>query len=183
MKGFPGKGLRRPDVLTVQFGIHSCFHADPEGQFSKHLTAINTVLLDMHLQNIPKLMQAIRRAIDHDVVLDAGVAGTETQQQTRTSVVVITSGSTFTRVGGISIDACVRRFNRAATTAAHEAGFVVLDRGEIEHRLMHKSDLAKNPILLGDIHLPPPGPSLVSTCLLHLMKCMSKAAAHFKINA
>jgi hypothetical protein len=183
MAGFPGEGLRRPDVLTVQFGMHSCWHADPEGLYSKHLTAVNQTMIEAHLGAIPKLMQAIRRTVDHDVVLAPGASGTELVKQTRTTVIVVTSGSTGMEVGGVSIDTCVQRFNRAATTAAHEAGFAVLDRGEIEHRLMHKSAFASNPILHADMHLPQPGQNLVATCLLHLMTCLNANASQYKIDA
>jgi len=181
--GFPGEGLRRPDVLTVQMGMHTCWHANPEGLYSKHLPGINDTMVEAHLKSIPKLMQSIREAIDQDVVPKAPSAAGDVQTQTRTTVIVLTSGSTGMDTGGVSIDTCIRRFNRAATKAAHDYGFAVLDRGEIEHRLMHKSTLAEHPILRSDMHLPQPGQNLVSTCLLHLMGCLSNSTAGMKINS
>ncbi len=182
--GFGGEGIRRPDVLTVQFGMHSCWHANPEGLYSKHMHAVNQSMVDAHLKSIPTLMRKIREAVDQNVVLKtAAPAGTEATHQTRTMVIILTSGSTGMDFGGVSIDTCIRRFNRAATKAAHEFGFAVLDRGEIEHRLMHKSILAENPVLHSDMHLPQPGQNLVATCLLHLMTCLANNTATLKINS
>jgi len=38
MAGFGGEGSRRPDMLTIQFGMHSCWHSSPQGMYSTHLT-------------------------------------------------------------------------------------------------------------------------------------------------
>lgn len=180
IKGFPGEGIRRPDVLTVQMGMHSCWHSNPEGLYSKHLHEVNTSMVEDHLNGIPKLMQSIRNAIDRDVTAASTVEGA---QQTRPMVIVVTSGSAGMELAGVSIDGCVQRFNRAATKAAHEYGFAVLDRGEIEHRLMHNSVWADKPILKADMHLPQPGQNLVATCLLHLMTCLDKNTDYRKITA
>ena len=53
-KGFAGENNRRPDVLTIQFGMHSCWHANPQGLYSKHLKEINTSMIDSHIHAIPK---------------------------------------------------------------------------------------------------------------------------------
>ena len=53
-KGFAGENNRRPDVLTVQFGMHSCWHANPQGLYSKHLKEINISMIDSHIHAIPK---------------------------------------------------------------------------------------------------------------------------------
>eukprot|EP00428_Durinskia_dybowskii_P070363 CAMPEP_0170414504 /NCGR_PEP_ID=MMETSP0117_2-20130122/32102_1 /TAXON_ID=400756 /ORGANISM="Durinskia baltica, Strain CSIRO CS-38" /LENGTH=176 /DNA_ID=CAMNT_0010672395 /DNA_START=159 /DNA_END=689 /DNA_ORIENTATION=- len=152
-------------------------------------------MIQAHLDAIPKLMKAIRLAIDRDVKLApdnkqaaTGAAGAAeeaaaTAKQTRVRVIVLTSGSTGMEVGGVSIDTCIQRFNRASTIAAHKYGFAVLDRGEIEHRLMAKSTLSPQPILNSDMHLPQPGQNLIATTLLHLMTCLDKNASNYKIDA
>ena len=172
--GFPGEGLRRPDILTVQLGMHSCWHAIPEGLYSKHLTEINQTMIDAHLNQIPILMKSIRTAIDTIITLKPGITGTEMEKQTKTTVIFLTSGNTGMLYGGINIDTCIIKFNQAIIKYAHEYGFSVLDRGEIEHRLMHKSVFSENPILHTDMHLPQPGQNLVSTTLLHMITCLNK---------
>lgn len=179
--GFAGEGIRRPDVLTLQMGMHSCWHAIPEGHYSKHLHEANASMIEAHLLAVPKLMKTVRQAIEQDV---APAKATEGQQeQTRTTVIVLTSGSTQMGLTSPATDICIERFNRVVTKAAHENGFAVLDRGEIERRLMHKSTIAESPILKPEMHLPQPGQNLVSTCLLHLMTCLGNTTANMKITS
>mmetsp|Transcript_27178 Transcript_27178/g.45830 ORF Transcript_27178/g.45830 Transcript_27178/m.45830 type:complete len:438 (+) Transcript_27178:61-1374(+) len=179
--GFPGEGVRRPDILTIQLGMHSCWHSNPEAHYSKHLTAVNTSMVEQHLRDVVTLMQAIRRAIDTPSTakpIDGGdkVAG-------HTTVIVVTSGSAGLQEGGLSVDACVQRFNRVAEQAAHDAGFLVLERGELEHRLMYKSSFAENPLLRNDMHLPQPAQNIISTCLLNLITCADKHTKSFNVPA
>lgn len=161
--GFPGEGNRRPDILTIQFGMHSCWHSNPNGLASKHLEEINQTMIEKHIEDIPKLMKAIRRAID---------IGNE-KNKNPTTVIILTSGSCGLNEGGSSIDECILRFNRIAADSAHAVGFSVLERGEIERRLLFKSFKAPKPLLIGDMHLPQPAQNVIATCLLHLMTCLN----------
>jgi hypothetical protein len=161
--GFGGEGERRPDVLTIQFGMHSCWHASPEGLYSKHLHEVNSSMINQHLEDIVSLFAAVRRAID--------IAHSKSGKLT--TVIVLTSGSTGMTNNATSIDNCILRFNRAASLAAHDYGFSVLDRGELERRLMYKSIEAAHPLLKPDMHLPQPAQNIIATCLLHLMHCLN----------
>jgi hypothetical protein len=165
--GFGGEN-RLPDFLTIQFGLHSCWHASPEGLYSTNLKEMNQSMVSTHLNDIPKLMISIRNAIDNYNSHDKNNLNSN-----KTIVIIVTSGSSGMAENGTSIDDCVLQFNRAAEKYAHQYGFAVLDRGEIEHRLMHKSVKASSPVLTMDMHLPQPAQNLVSTCLLHLMTCLS----------
>jgi hypothetical protein len=169
VRGFPGEGKRRPDVLTLQMGLHSCWHAHAD-----HLSTPNMSMVEQHLKDAVVLMRRVRSVVDGESQATP-IAGESTG---RTTVIVVTAGS----VGGImhgtrdavTIDACVQRFNRVVEKAAHEVGFAVLERGEIEHRLMYKSQFATSPTLKNEMHLPQPAQNLVSTCLLSLVSCLEK---------
>jgi hypothetical protein len=169
--GFPGEGTRRPDVLTVQLGMHSCWHSLPEGLYSRHLTEPNETQIARHLEDITTLMKSIRKAVDFQLEVAADDKG----YRPRTRVIAVTSGATGMEVSGATVDTCVLRFNRAVTAAAHAQGFAVLDRGEIEHRLMHGSVLAAHPVLKPDMHLPQPGQNIVATCLLDMVRCLGES--------
>ena len=77
---------------------------------------------------------------------------------------------------GTTIDDCIARFNRASTDAAHNHRFAVLDRGEIERRLMFKSMYADQPNLLPDMHLAQPAQNIIATSLLHMITCLNATA-------
>ena len=70
------------------------------------------------------------------------------------------------------VDACIAQFNRIVTDQAHVYGFPVLDKGEIERRLMRKSYGHSNPPLANEVHLAQPGPAISSTSLLSLITCL-----------
>ena len=55
----------------------------------------------------------------------------------------------------------------------HQQGFAVLDRGEIERRLMHKSAFSDSPNLNPDMHLSPPTQNIVATSLLKILSCLA----------
>lgn len=179
IKGFDGEGNRRPDILTVQFGMHTCWHASPQGLYSTHLTATNTSMLDAHLAGIHRLMSAIRRAVDHPGrALQAG----EEDRRKPVTVVIVTSGASGMSENGTSIDDCILRFNRAAERAAHDYGFAVLERGEIERRLMYKSVYSESPIIVPEMHLPQPAQNIIATCLTHLFTCLNSTSQTVTMN-
>eukprot|EP01038_Epipyxis_sp_PR26KG_P013539 gene13539-18160_t len=164
ISGFSGEGNRRPDVLTIQFGLHSCWHASPQGLYSTHLHEVNASMLDKHLADIPKLMDSIKKAI---------MIQNTTHQ---TMVIIVTSGSSGMSHNGTEIDDCILKFNRAAAISAHEHGFAVLERGEIERRLLYKSIQSTNPILEIEMHLPQPAQNIIATSLLHLINCLNASS-------
>lgn len=159
--GFPGAEGRRPDILTLQMGLHSCWHADPHGLYSKHLHAVNETMINTHLQDIRKLMAAVRKAVEL-----AAKDGHPTK-----TVIVLTSGATG-MPNSATINECILRMNRAVDSAAHEQGFAVLDRGEIERRLMHKSLFSDHPSMAVEMHLHQPAQNIIATCLLDMITCL-----------
>jgi hypothetical protein len=118
-------------------------------------------MIDKHVADLYKLMHAIKLAVEKS---NAKGMGTKT-------VVVLTSG--FNGEFSAEIDECILRMNRAASDAAHLNGFAVLERGEIEKRLMYKSLKAANPILHNEMHLSQPAQNIIATLLMELSACLS----------
>ncbi|RYY87388.1 hypothetical protein EON63_04060 [archaeon] len=170
--GFPGEGVRRPDLLTVQFGMHSCWHASPHGAKSAnyHLTHFNQSMFDLHVKNIWKLMAAMRSALDHD----PPIAGAS---RNHTTIIFLTSGSIGMEEVGDETDKCILKMNRVTAEAARAYGFAVLDRGEIERRLVFKSFLSNHKHIPIETHLAQPAQNIVATSLLHLYDCLEDAKA------
>lgn len=164
VKAGPDAG-RQPDVLTLQTGLHTCWHADPGGLYSKHLTEFNQTLVNSHFEQLEKLYSSVRRVVDRRAV--NGTAATQ--------VIVVTSGSSGKVVGTTHIDECILTFNRKAARLAHEYGFAVLERGEIERRFMYKSLYAEEGqgFLKSDMHLEMPVQAVVATTLLNMITCLS----------
>ena len=70
---------------------------------------------------------------------------------------------------------CQWRYNRILAHEAHKHGFVVLEREEIERRLLYKSEhyipvRTMKPIL----HLENPSANIIATSLLVLISCLRK---------
>jgi len=154
---------RRPDILTIQTGMHSCWHAHPEGEFSAHIHEVNGSMIEAHAASLDKLMKAVRVAVDRP-----------TNASAPTMVIVVTSGSVGMAKGD-NINNCILRLNRLAVAAAHAQGFAVLERGEIERRLLFKSLHTKGPFEF-ETHLTQPAQNIIATCLLSMMTCLDREA-------
>lgn len=149
--------------------MHSCWHTHPEGLYSADLPDVNRTTLNRHFAGVQLLMQSVRRAID--------AANKATNGQSTTQVIVITSGATYSD-NGTRMDDCISRFNRLFEIEAHKAGFAVLERGEIERRLMFKSLQSELPLLTPQMHLPQPAQNIVATCLLSMIQCLTDSGVH-----
>ena len=149
---------RRPDVLVIQLGLHTCIHAHDRGA--------NETMIRNHIADLPKLMRHINEAVSRP------------SDKPKTMVIMMTAG----RYGGpdIRIDKCSTRFNRNLARQAHIAGFTVLEREEIERRLMFKSEYqgengeATHLYMKHNLHLQNPAPQIVGTSILTLISCLRK---------
>lgn len=149
--------------------MHSCWHTHPEGLYSTELPDVNRTTLDRHFEGVRLLMQNVRRSVS--------AANTAAGGKSTTQVIVVTSGATYSE-NGTRMDDCISRFNRLMESEAHKAGFAVLERGEIERRLMFKSLQAESPILTPMMHLPQPAQNIVASCLLTMIQCLSEGGVH-----
>lgn len=149
--------------------MHSCWHTHPQGLYSSELHAVNHTMLRRHVEDVGRLLRSVRRSVEESNRLTQGAS---TQQ-----VVLVTSGATYME-NGTEMDDCITRMNRAAERVAHSLGFAVLERGEIERRLMFKSLQTDQPLLAPNMHLSQPAQNIVSTSLLQLLHCLQSAGVH-----
>lgn len=168
------EGSRMPDVVTIQLGLHTCFHASPEGFYSPWLKEMNSTMVDNHLNDVDKLMENVRKAIDTPPKDYAGSLTSDGRR--KVTVIVVTSGASGLGSNGTSIDDCILKFNRRTERAAHRQGFAVLERGEIERRLMYKSLRSDSPPIVEEMHLPQPAQNIIATCLLRLLTCLNESS-------
>lgn len=165
VKGFEGEN-RRPDLLAIQFGLHTCAHGIGETYDNGYL---NETFVDTQRQEIWKFMEVLRQAIDNPKV---------SFRVNPTTVVILATGSAGSRAQKYKTDQCVQMINEEIFQAAHAFGFAVLDRYEIERRLLRRSLYSKHAYLIDEMHLFQPAQSLVSTSLLYLYTCLN----HYNIS-
>jgi hypothetical protein len=151
--------LSYPHYLIIHIGLHTCVHAINGAHY-------NQTMITQHLQDINSLIHGITTAIQRTPT-------TTTLPSYRTTVIFQLagrSGSTDQRQ-----DSCTREFNRQVAYLAHEAGFIVFEREEIERRLLFKSEYwSDHRAIKPNLHLEPPGPQIVATALLGLIACLAK---------
>ena len=147
---------RHPDVLVIEMGHAVCTHpTDPAAE--------PNLDKDKLVEQLKSLFDGVSAAIGRP----AGAA----EPAQRTTVIV----STAPRIAGANhaTDTCVYRANRILAREAHRHGFVVLEREEMEHRLMFKqgaSDDLKELIPMSE----PPTHHIVATSLLSLIGCLAR---------
>jgi hypothetical protein len=153
------KSIRKPDLLIVQTGLHSCHHSHADGYSKRYKPwVVNYTMISRHLSEIPKLVTSIRQAVNRGKLGD-------------TMVLMMTSGYSLNQKS--QLDQCVNKFNRMMTNVAHSNGFPVMDRGEIERRLIYKyrDSPEESPLKLG-IHLSQPAQSIIASTLVRMIQCL-----------
>ena len=81
-------------------------------------------------------------------------------------------------------DECIWRFNRILTHEAHKQGFAVLEREEIERRLLFKAEhYIPTRNMKPNLHLETPAPNIIATALLTLISCLKKNESSSFIHA
>ncbi|KAJ1426220.1 hypothetical protein B484DRAFT_450822 [Ochromonadaceae sp. CCMP2298] len=154
------EGAQSPDLLVMQVGHSTCAHSmDPEKASSELLLDGNT--REKHIKEVEVLMDAVKRALQR--------AGRD-----RYTVLVVTAPRVV--VGNDAADRCTWEVNRRVAKAAHERGFAVLEREEIEHRLgyrmLHSADLHGRD---GFQRLELPVAPVVTTTLVSMLQCLGNA--------
>lgn len=155
IQGFEGRGLRRPDVLSIQTGLHAVYH----------YVANETNVWNADMYRIPLLFEKIRHAIDHPPPPGLG-----DKWEAPTLVIIVTSGTVYSP----GAENAVSAYNRMAVEQAEKFGFAVLDRGEIERRVLVRSLHSSHPIVTRALHFGFPVPHIITTMFLHLYTCLTK---------
>lgn len=125
------------------------------------------------------------------MAVKAAVTRTEKQyfnssQAVTTTVIISTTSRSL--VGNAKADRCIWKLNRIAAKEAHQLGFNVFEREEIEHRLLFKSEhivslhnsgaganvsvVPKIITPLYDAIFTAPAPQIVATSLLEMIGCL-----------
>mmetsp|Transcript_22325 Transcript_22325/g.37347 ORF Transcript_22325/g.37347 Transcript_22325/m.37347 type:complete len:394 (+) Transcript_22325:92-1273(+) len=159
--GFWNGTARFPEVLVIHTGLHTCVHS----WFSP--TASNHSMIRKHKEDLKPMMKLIRTAIDRTPA-----------HLPRTRVIIQLPGRAYN--GQQSQDHCTRTFNRVAAYEAHLQGFAVLEREEIERRLLYKSEFWDGVSYMKPIlHLENPATNIVGTSLLSLVGCLERNGGNF----
>jgi len=179
------RALRRPDVLTIQTGLHTCVHARYTARDARNHTQEDRYIADLLplMQNVRAVVNkrdaAALAALSASSPSSAAAAAARANHR-NTTVIWVTSGRVGHRQEGLPMsdhDECVWRFNAFARRLAHRFGFAVLEREEIERRLLfvsqnHEKKVPKGEHLRFKMHLESPAPQIVATGLLLLARCL-----------
>jgi hypothetical protein len=144
-----------PDVLVIQVGLHTCVHSwSPDAQ--------NTTMILNHERDIPTLMAHVKQAINRTPA-----------HMRRTTVIIQTAG----RAGNSDSrgDRCTWHFNRVLAHEGHKQGFAVLEREEIERRLLYKSEYYYGvKYIKPNLHIENPSANIIGSALLALVACLER---------
>lgn len=127
-------------------------------------------MIRTHERDIATLMANVRAAIDRTP-----------SHMRRTTVVIQTAG----RMGNSDSrgDRCTWRFNRILAAEGHKQGFVVLEREEIERRLLYKSEYyGAVRYIKPNLHIENPSANIVGTALLALVACLERNGTEYNYN-
>ena len=135
-----------------------------------HGIKVNETLINSHASLVSVLMNDIKNAVTSVRNVSSYRENSIKQDVNVTQVIISTTGMTYIP----RVDICINQFNRIILDEAHKKGFPVLDRAEIERRLVSRSLGHPTPVLKNSVHLDKPGPAITSTALLNMVSCLSK---------
>jgi hypothetical protein len=165
----PDTNARVPDVLVVQIGYSTClpsFDAEKSATELQHgEDEFNT-----HVQQVDALLDAIKAAVARPQPASSSAGDTPARPTT-----VIISTAPRSAVGNSKANFCTWKLNRIIARAAHNRGFIVFEREEMEHRISFKSEYAEDLLQIGAVDAAPaPVSSFVSTALLSMINCLAR---------
>eukprot|EP01038_Epipyxis_sp_PR26KG_P015975 gene15975-21681_t len=149
-----------PDILVIQVGTHTCIHSTVQDDIIVEITK-------KHESDIALLMKTV-----HDTIIKASLAINNTK---KTTVIVMTASREHN--ADSRSDICVWRTNRILGYEAHVNGFPVLEREEIEHRLLFKSEHSHipgviPPVQTSSMNIDYPSDKIIATSLLTMITCL-----------
>lgn len=154
---------KRPTIVSISTGLHTCFHALPP-QNGKEA---NWTMVENHQKDLKKLMVTIKAGLER------------TKHLGETIVIFTTSGRIHSVPHDPIMDDCIYRFNRIVAKEAHDNGFPVLEREEIERRLLFRSEHWEDfRTIKPNLHLDAPSPAIIATSFLSLVACLKGGTLH-----
>lgn len=166
--GADGSTKQFPDVMVIQIGHSTCLPASDSNKANSHLHLEDSVIRS-HYDQVDTLFDAIKAAI-HRPTRTQPKDGAPT---TTTTVIVSLPG----RVNLLNraAERCVWKLNRIIAKSAHQRGFVVFEREEIEHRVGFKVESSEDLREIGVLDTAEaPTSHIVATALLKMISCLDK---------
>lgn len=153
---------RRPDILVLQVGRLSCHDAFASGSNGNRGPTDQEKEQPRNSENmIHSFMKAVK-----DIV-------TANRATNDANTTVIVSLASRNHLDNMDSSACTWHMNRIFAFGAHYQGFVVLEREELEYRLMFKSEHSPAPLMTVKAVLDtPPAPQILATSLLSIYACI-----------
>ena len=145
------EGTRPPDFLLLQLGYWTCVKPyasdNPDTNFIKNSEA-----------NIKTFFTALKAA---------------TQKSAKNTTVIISLASRG-HLHKWEADYCTWRLNRIIAYEAHTKGFIVLEREEVETRLLFRTERDISPIKTPKALLEFPGSQIIAASLTTLLNCLEQ---------
>jgi hypothetical protein len=140
-----------PDILVLQLGHITC------------VLPYNGTLADGHVfvQNTEENVKTFFKQLKEFLPTTGA----------NTTVVISLTSRAFLDWGS---DHCTWRLNRIIAYEAHKYGFIVLEREEIETRLLSRHEKAPEPIKSPKALLAFPGVQIVAASLITLLNCLEQ---------
>ena len=124
-------------------------------------------MVENHQRDLKKLMTTIKSALER------------TKGLAQTIIIFSTAGRIHSIPHDPVMDECIFKFNRIMAKEAHDAGFPVFEREEIERRMLFRSEhWEPYRTLKPNLHLDAPAPAIVATSLLGLIACLKGGTLH-----
>lgn len=145
---------KKPDVLIIQVGHQAC-HL-PYLEESKN-TEYDKTYTSKAETNIKTFFTSLKELIDKSK-----------------STKVIISLPSRSLLGNSDSDYCTWRLNRIIAYEAHVKGFIVLEKEEIETRLLFRTERAIDPVKTMKSLISFPGSQIIAASLIHLLNCLEQ---------
>lgn len=160
-----------PDVMVIQIGHSTCLPASDSNKANSHLHLEDSVIRS-HYDQVDTLFDSIKAAVHRPT----STQSKDGARPTATTVIVSLPG----RVNLLNraAERCVWKLNRIIAKSAHQRGFVVFEREEIEHRVGFKVESSEDLREIGVLDTAEaPTSHIVATALLKMITCLDKGNA------
>lgn len=148
---------QRPDILVLQLGRLSCFDA--------HNSSDPTEKQKLQPKTSENMIHTFMTAVK-DVV-----TANRAKNDLNTTVILSLAGRNH--LDNHDSNVCTWHMNRIFSFGAHYQGFPVLEREELEFRLLFKSEHSPHPFIKPkSLMNTPPAPQIIATSLLTIYSCM-----------
>jgi hypothetical protein len=145
----------KPDYILLQIGYSACYLP------YNTTTHTNEDMISKTEKTIPQFMTSLKEIMSTSL----------TEDGSNSTLILSLPGRSYLK--DYRANTCTWRMNRILAYHAHMNGFIVIEREEIEHRLVFKSEHSNHPFLEVKIGgLDTPAPQIIATTFLSLIACL-----------